>query len=236
MGLNANKPNKGNKNFVAQANIVPGTYPARLVQLIDLGMQPQRAFMGKEKPPAQEIMLTYELVDEFMKDEAGNDIEDKPRWLSETLPYFGLHADKAKSTRRYLAFDPNQDFEGDFTRAVGAPINLTVVNNPGKEGKVYDNVADLSPMRPRDAANCPQLVNPTKVFDLDKPDMEVFNALPEWVQEKIKSNLNFQGSPLQKALAGEQFDQKEAPKADKPKAKAKAAPVVEEDDGDDNPY
>ena len=52
MALNLNKPG-GNKNFVAQANIEAGVYPARLVQIIDLGLQPQKAYQGKEKAPAQ---------------------------------------------------------------------------------------------------------------------------------------------------------------------------------------
>lgn len=184
-------------NFIPQANIEPGTYPARLVQVIDLGLQPQRAYQGKEKPPANEIMLTYELVDTFMKDADGNELEDKPRWISETLPFYGLFADKAKSTQRYLAFDPKEDFEGDFAQLIGKPINVTVVNNAVGD-KVYDNIATISAMRPKDAEKCPELVNPSKLFDLDAPDMEVFNALPEWLREKIKSNLKFQGSPLQK--------------------------------------
>ena len=74
MALKAPQGN-GNKQFAPQANIEPGTYPGRLVQLIDFGLQPQRPYMGKDKPPAQEIGLTYELVDEFMKDDDGNDIE-----------------------------------------------------------------------------------------------------------------------------------------------------------------
>jgi|SRR6185369_1810194 len=234
MGLVANKK-QGNKQFVEQANITPGNYPARLVQLIDLGLQAQRAFQGKDKPPAQEIMLTYELVDEYMKDDAGNDIEDKPRWISETLPFFGLHADKAKSTQRYHAFDPNEDWGGDFAQAVGLPINVTVVNNPAANGKVYDNVAGISPMRPRDAQQCPELKNPIRVFDLDNPDVAVFNGFPEWIQTKIKNNLNYAGSKLEKALTGSPVGQKEA---DKPKEikKAKEAPKAVDNDDDDNPY
>lgn len=229
MALNAKKQGNQNNNRVAQPNIEPGNYPGRLVQLIDLGLQPQRPFKGKDKPPAQEIMLTYELVDEFMKDEDGNSIEDKPRWISETLPFFGLFADKAKSTQRYHAFDPNEDFDGDFTRAVGMPINVTVVNNAVGE-KVYDNVGGLSPMRPKDADKCPELKNPTKVFDLDDPDMDVFNSLPEWIQNKIKDNLNFKGSPLEKALG-----KAPAKKEEKPVKKA-AEPAPEVEDDDDNPY
>jgi hypothetical protein len=236
MALNANKPNDGGKKFAPQANIEAGVYPARLVQLIDLGLQPQKPFQGKDKKPVQELMWTYELVDEFMKDEDGNDIADKPRWISETLPFHGLFADKAKSTQRYHAFDPKEEAGGDWVKFIGAPCNLAVVNNAVGD-KVYDNIGVISAMRPRDAIACPELVNPIKVFDLDAPDMEVFNSLPKWIQDKIKGNLNFQGSPLQAALGGEQ----KAP----PAAKVKAADADRDDvpaagpdvgDGDDIPY
>lgn len=223
MALKAAK--EGNKgSFIPQANIEPGTYPARLVQIIDLGLQAQRPFQGKDKPPANEIMLTYELVDEFMKDEAGNDIEDKPRWISETLPFFGLFADKAKSTKRYYALDPNNEHDGDFAQLIGTACNVTVINNSVGD-KVYDNVAAVTTMRERDAAKCPDLVNPPKVFDVDAPDMEVFNSLPEWIRDKIKSNLNFKGSALEKATGNAP-----APKKEKP------APKKEEPVDEDLPY
>ncbi|MBX4212611.1 hypothetical protein KW787_04125 [Candidatus Pacearchaeota archaeon] len=215
MALVAPKGNAANQ-FPPQKNIAPGTYPARLVQMIDYGLQPQKPYMGKDKPPAQEIGLTYELVDEFMKDEKGNDIEDKPRWISETLPFFGLFADKAKSTQRYKAFDPDEKWGGDFSQALDRPINVTVVNNASGE-KVYDNVATISAMRPRDADACPKLVNTPKLFDLDKPDLGVFNSFPEWIKKKIQGNLNFNGSPLQKLL-GEQ----PKPVEEKPKEEIKA--------------
>ena len=95
MALKAPQGNGG--NFVPQANIEPGTYPGRLVQVIDFGLQPQRPFKGQDKPPAYELGTTYELVDEFMKDENGEDIEDKPRWVSESFPFHSLAADKAKN-------------------------------------------------------------------------------------------------------------------------------------------
>ena len=226
MALKAPQGN-GNKQFAPQANIEPGTYPGRLVQLIDFGLQPQRPYMGKDKPPAQEIGLTYELVDEFMKDDDGNDIEDKPRWLSETLPFFGLFADKAKSTQRYKAFDPEEAWGGDFSQAIERPINVTVVNNAVGD-KVYDNIATISPMRPKDAEKCPPLKNPAKVFDLDSPDLAVFNSFPKWIQEKIQANLNYEGSPLQKLLKNAPAPKKEAPKGPDPfKAEAEE---------DNNPY
>lgn len=231
MALNIKTAGNQNNNRIAQENIEPGVYPARLVQIIDLGLQAQRPFQGKDKPPAQEIMLTYELVDEFMKDENGEPLENKPRWVSETLPFYGLHADKAKSTQRYLALDPKGDYDGDFTKAIESPCNVTIVNNAGKDGKVYDNVAHIAAMRPKDAVACPELVNPSKVFDCDNPDMDVFNKLPEWIQKKIKENLNYEGSALQK-LAGAGV-----PKTNEKKAPPQLQPEAEADGQDDDaPY
>jgi hypothetical protein len=232
MALNAKKIGNGGGNRTPQANIEPGTYPARLVQIIDLGLQAQRPYQGKDKSPAQEIMLTYELVDTFMVDEKGEELTDKPRWISETLPFYGLYADKAKSTQRYNALDPSGEFDGDFAKAIGQPINVTIVNNAVGD-KVYDNIATISAMRPRDADKCPELVNPAKLLDLDAPDLDVFNALPEWLREKIKGNLNYKGSPLEQLLGGGGDRPRSAPaKAAKP-AKAEE-PAAEQDE--DAPY
>lgn len=207
MGLNAKKMKHtgGNKAGAAQAPIEPGTYPVRVAQVIDLGLQNQRPYQGQEKPPAYELMITYEFLDEFCVDENGNEDEDKPRWLSETLPLRSLQAEKAKSTQRYYALDPNEDLEGDFTQLVGVAANASIVQNAGKGknvGKVYNNIAALSAMRSKDSAKAPELKNEGKVFDLDDPDVEVFNSLPEWIQDKIKDNLEYAGSELEKALTG----------------------------------
>lgn len=226
-------PIGGQKQFAPQENIEPGTYPARLVQIISLGLQPQRPFKGEPKPPCAELMFTYELVDTFMKDEDGNDLEDKPRWISETFPLRSLAAENAKSTERYLAFDPDKNFDGDFAQLIGMPINVTIVNNASGD-KVYDNVATVSTMRAKDVAKCPELVNPSKVFDLDEPDMEVFNALPQWIRDKIKGNLQFKGSALEKLVASGGEKAKVAPA----RTVGKNAPKAEdkEAENEDAPY
>jgi hypothetical protein len=106
-------------------------------------------------------MLTYELSDCLMVDEEGNELEDKPRWVSETLPFYGLFADKAKSTKRYLAFDPNEDFGGDFSRAVGMPCNVTIVNNESN-GKVYANIGNVATISAKKAAQMLRLRTPLR--------------------------------------------------------------------------
>jgi len=215
MGLKANQP--ATDNHIPQPVIDVGNYPARIAQIIDLGLQAQRPYKGKEKPPANEVMLTYELVDCFMVDEEGTEMEDKPRWLSEQIPLHSINADKAKSTARYNAADPNNAYNGDFSKLGGVAVNVAVVHNKTGD-KIYTNIAGISTMRPRDAEKCPDLKKPAKVFDLDDPDMEIFGSLPQWVQDKIKGNLRFNGSKLQAALGGGAFEQAKEQPAPEPEA------------------
>ena len=207
----------------------PGTYPARLVQVILMGIQPQRPYQGEDKPPALELYTTYELLDEFMKDEEGNDIEDKPRWLSESFPFHNLKAEKAKSTLRYFSLDPRGTHDGEWSELLSSPVMLTIINREGKgvnAGKQYNNIASTSAMRDKEAAKAPDLVNPAKLFNFYEPDKEVFDSLPEWLQEKIKGAVDYDGSDLQALIEGE-----EKP-ADKPKDKAPKKKFVPEEEDD----
>lgn len=201
MALNANKIPATGQQFDRPEPLEPGTYPVRLVQIVSMGLHEQRPYKGEPKPPALELYLTYELLDEFMKDEDGNDIEDKPRWLSERIPFHSLESDLAKSTKRYFALDPKNEYKGDWSQLAGAPGMLTIVRSePDKKGIVYNNITGLSGMREKDAAKAPELKNPPKIFDLDEPDMEVFGSFPKWLQDALKENLNYEGSVLEAAV------------------------------------
>jgi hypothetical protein len=232
--LNAkNVPMNGGGGKKRPPVLEPGGYPARLVQVILLGLQKQRPYQGQEKPPALEMYLTYELLDEFLKDEDDNDIEDKPRWISETLPFYNLDVERAKSTQRYYALDPNEEAGGDWGELLGAPCVVNIINAEGKgknAGRMYENIDSIATIRPKEAAKAPALVNPTKVFDFYNPDVEVFKALPEWLQTKIKEAVDFEGSDLEAAL-----EQAPAPKKEEKPAKKKPVKAVdpEEDDGEE---
>lgn len=225
MGLNANKiPAGGGSTFKRPPALDAGSYPARLVQVIDLGLQKQRPYQGEEKPPKNEIHTTYEILDEFLKDEDGNDIESKPRWISETIAMHSLSSDLATSTKRYVALDPGLEAGGAWDKLVGTPVIVTISQNKDKKGKVddegnpviYNNISNLSPMRAKDAARAEDLKNPSKVFDLSSPDVEVFLSLPEWLQTRIKDGLDYAGSELERLLrTPDQRENKEAPQEKK---------------------
>lgn len=234
MALNAkNKKRPNSKDFVEQPDVEEGTYPCRVAQVIELGLQPQKPHKGQAKPPVDMLYITYELVDEFMLDKDGEEIEDKPRWQSEDFPYYGLDCDMAKCNKRLKAIDPKNKVDGDWAKIGGAPCNVTFSHNK-KGDKTYVNVAAVTSVRAKDAKAMPKLQNPIKVFDIDEPDMEILEALPKWLQEKIKSNLNYIGSALERAVNGEVEDEQE--EEDEPKQGAEQlneaveekAPVKEE--------
>lgn len=236
---NAKKEYTPKQTFPEQPPMEAGTYPARLVQIIDCGLQPQREYRNEVKKPANEVMFTYEFVDVFMVDEKGEEVLDKPRWFSETLPWYGPEAERANSAKRYKAFDPENEFDGDLSQCIGIPVNVTITINK-KGDKTYVNIAGVTAMRKRDADKTPELVNPPKVFDLDDPDMEVFEKLPKWLQEKLKGNLRYEGSVLQKALGetvgSAKKDEKEADKPeDKPEA-GKPQVDAEDEEEEDTPW
>lgn len=223
MGLNASKAKGGAPRTPP---LEAGPYPARLVQVIDLGLQP-RQFKGEDKEPHQQIMLTYELIDEFLLDENGQPQEDKPRWVSETFPLYALGAEKAKSNERLKALDPQGKAEGDFTKLLGEPVVVNIVQNPSKTdaSKIYAKVSGLTPMRAKDVLKLGELVNKPVFLDLDAPDKAVFDSLPDWVKDKIRAGLEYKGSAAEKCfgVGG--------------KAEAKKEPAKKsEEETDGNPY
>lgn len=202
MALNARKV-KNNSGPKAPA-IDAGAYPARLVQVIDLGLQKQE-FAGEVKTPKNDVWITYELVDEFMPGEDGEPDTEKPRWLSERFPLNNLDSDLAKSTKRYYALDPNEEEDGDWTKLIGRPVLVTVTKKERDDG-ARNYIGGTSAPRAKDAAKYAELVNEPKVFSMDNPDLEVFNSLPDFLKDIIKEGLEFEGSKLDKLLKGDKSD------------------------------
>lgn len=219
------------KQRVAQAELEVGNYPCRVAQVIDLGVHHKDIWDDKikkyvkdvSKPPVAHAMLTYEFVSEFMKDEEGNDVEDKPRWHSETLPIYALDSDLATSTKRMKAFDPTFDkFKGNFAALAAEPCTVTVGHRQNGKAKI----GNVSP--PMKGFPVPELKNPVKVFMMDTPDLEVFKSLPTWLQERIQEALNYKGSELERALGGASSVET------KPEPTHYEEPVEDEDAGDDS--
>lgn len=240
MAINVKDAPKGGK---AIPPMDAGSYPSRIVIIADLGLQPQY-FNNEPKDPKREVLLTYEHLDEFLKDDAGDDILEKPRWNSERFTVNNLDNKKAKSTQRYTALDPQNVHGGDYKPLLGIPCMVTLAQNPGRGAnvnKIYNQVVSVASMRPKEAANAAPLVHEALYFDLDEPDLAVFYKLPKFVQTKITENLEFKGSKLETLIktnpVPKEEERKPAEKAAPPKKNASRAKAEAADPVDDEvPY
>jgi hypothetical protein len=192
------KDSGGGGNF---KKVPQGVFVARCYSLIDLGTQLSSGAFGEKLN--HKIQIGWEL---FGEDEEGQpltiDVEGKTMPLTIKKSYtMSLH-EKASLRKdleawRGRAFSEPEAKGFDISKLLGAycMVNVTTSENGGK---TYSNVAGLTPL-PNALKNAkPNGVHGFVVFDMDKPDMNVFNSFHEKLQEAIKK------APEWKRVSGSQ--------------------------------
>lgn len=169
--------------------VPPGAYIGRCYSLIDLGTQLSTGQYGEKMQ--HKIRIAWEL---FGEDENGQpltmlvDGKEMPMTISKSYT-MSLHEKSA--LRKDLAAWRGKDFTDeeakgfDVSKLIGAycMVNATTSET---NGKTYTNVAGLTPL-PGALKNAkPAPVHANLMFDLDNPDMAVFNGFHEKLQEAIK--------------------------------------------------
>ena len=178
----------GGGNF---KRVPPGAYIGRCYSLIDLGTQLSTGQFGEKMQ--HKIKLSWEL---FGEDEDGNpltiDVDGKDMPLTISKSYTVSLHEKA-GLRKDLAAWRGRDFTDDEAKAfdvaklLGAYCMVNVTQSESN-GKTYSNVAGLTPI-PGALKNAkPAPVHDDVKFDLDAPDMKVFNGFHEKLQEAIKKS------------------------------------------------
>ena len=160
-----------------------GSFPARLVKLVDLGEQYNEKF---EKDNYQ-ITLTWELPTKLL---TKGDFEGKPFLISRTVTN-SMHP---KSTLRGLingwlgGLTDKQADDFDLDKLVGQTGLMSVVHAEVGD-KTYANVGGI--MALPDGMDCPEQVTESVIFWLDNFNAEVYDSLPDWQKEKIQKSNNF---------------------------------------------
>lgn len=169
--------------------VPPGAYIGRCYSVIDLGTQLTSGQYGEKMQ--HKIRIAWEL---FGDDENGNPLTvniegaDMPMTISKSYTV-SLHEKAA--LRKDLAAWRGKDFTEeeargfDVSKLIGA---YCMVNATSSEtnGKIYTNVAGLTPL-PGALKNAkPNPVHANVLFDLDKPDLKLFDQFHEKLQEAIK--------------------------------------------------
>ena len=153
-----------------------GTYIARCFKIIDLGTQKgSEAFGGKEQ---HKVMVSWELLDDVKMDDG------RPFSVSQFYT-MSLH-EKATLRRDLEAWRgrkfTDEELDGfDLKTVLGAYCMLQVVHSA--DGK-YANVNAIMAHK----GDKPTAVNPNVSFDLDEPDMTIFDSFGDGLKLKIQAS------------------------------------------------
>ena len=99
-------------------------------------------------------------------------------------------------TRRIRSFKGDWNDPSDW---LGKPCMVTIVPNKNRPEYVKIDGASGVGSVP-EGLPVAELQNTPSFFDLENPDLDVFLSFPEFKQEMIKENLEFEGSKLQSEL------------------------------------
>ena len=158
-----------------------GQHRARCFAVIDLGTQ-KVEWQGQTKMQ-HKVRLRWELSDEIMD---GDDA--KPFSISKTYT-LSLHEKAALrhdlEAWRGKAF-PAEELKGfELKKLLGAPCQLTVVHEPGKNnGSTYANVKAISPLAKGMTAP-PEAQNALVYYEVEDGKNATFEAFPDKLKEYI---------------------------------------------------
>ena len=158
-----------------------GTTVARCYQLVDLGTQ-VTIYKGDQKLQ-RKVIISWELPNELMEDGRPFSVNNRYTMsLSENA-----HLRKDLESWRNRPFTPEELAAFNITTILGAPCMLGVVHNKGageNANNTYANPQGI--MALMKGQKCPPAVNEAAAFDIDAPDMEMFESFGEKLKATIR--------------------------------------------------
>ena len=204
MKLDDYKTEGGNKKEYPR--VEDGTYPARVVQLINLGRQVKTDWKTGEvetyddgNPIVQpKVWVTFELPTETI-DYGG---EESPRWYSKE---YTISAHEKAALPVLLAACGVDS--GDITDLLDKPLLVTIGSTVSGKAKITQTSKLMKGMEVPDIFKKEKMV----VFDPYQPDMDVWETLPRFLREKIESAVDYDKMRFPASDKKETADKKEEP-------------------------
>jgi len=191
MALIAKESGGGGGEFTP---VPQGMHLARCYRVIDLGTQDSTYLGTVKKLP--KVMLQFEVHGE---DDGGKPIvtsKGEPMSISKN---FTLSLKENATLRKDLQTWRGKEFteiekQGfEINNVLGAWAMISVIKAMGNNGKEYTNIAAIMSVPPAiKKAGMPTGYNELKLFEIDKPDMALFNSFSNGVREKIQRSPEWQ--------------------------------------------
>jgi len=162
-----------------------GSHIARCYQIIDHGTH----FDEKWNKRNRKVQFMFELPTELAVFN-----EDKGEQPFYVKTQFNMFMNEKASLRKFIEswlgkqMNDKQAADFDITKLIGQPCMINVVHSTKGEN-TYANIASIMPL-PK-GVQCPPAINEQLVFDTGKPDYDVYNKLPEFLQQIIQDSDEF---------------------------------------------
>jgi hypothetical protein len=167
-----------------------GLHIARFYMLVDLGTQPPNRWVEKSR---QRFLGYFELAPRAIFDPANG---EQPyivyaEYTRSLAPQANLRKLVEALNGRSLRGSESVDY--DVAGDLGKTLMLNVTHEPTESGGERDKIASHNPV-PRGTAVPPQY-NPTVFYSIEDGENDVFDALPNWVKDKIRACEEWRGAP-----------------------------------------
>lgn len=161
-----------------------GVFLARCFKMVDVGTQTITSQFGTKD--TRQVYLYFELLE----DDEGEKVR-----MEDGQPYiifnsYKLSMHQKSALRKHLEawrgkkFTEDEAAGFDLSKLLGQACKLQVVHTDSKDGqRTYANISAIMTTKKK-----PEGVNELISFSVEDPDMEVFNDLPEWLQDKIENS------------------------------------------------
>ena len=160
-----------------------GTYPARVAQVVDFGVQPQTDYeTGAEAESKPVVYITWEFPTSRIDLENDEGTTSLPRWQGKE--YKVSKHEKSNLMKLVGALKPKLRSLDEFCNL---PSMVQIGTTSGGNAKI---AAVLPPMQ---GMEVPPLENDAVFFDFDHPTQETFEALKLWQQRKVREAENYTG-------------------------------------------
>jgi hypothetical protein len=177
-------------NYTPRELTPAGSYIARCYSMIEIGTI-ETEYKG-EKKWLHKVRIGWEFPLEtkvFNEEKGEQPIVISKEYTLSMADKANLRADLANW--RGKAFSEEEAKRFDITKLVGVPCMINVIHEPGKQdpSKIYEKVGSIMPL-PKGTV-CPPQINPTFILSYDDWDDAKFEALPDFIKDKIKLSKQF---------------------------------------------
>lgn len=176
---------------VQQRELIPaGNYVAVCYRMLQIGTVDE-TFKGVTKKTPK-VRIGWELSDEMRVFKEG----EIPKPLVIEKEYSLYMNDKANLRKdlqswRGAAWTDKEAQDFDITKLVGAPCLLNIIHKTNEAGtKTYENIAGITPL-PKSTPK-PKQFNADQVLAFDEWNQELFDSLPAFITDKIKTSVEYQ--------------------------------------------